>query len=267
MEETGTENTSTYLEDMFSLDGRVALVTGGNGGLGLGMALGLGRAGAKVLIAARNGDKNAAAEGTLREEGIEAGSIKCDVTQSNDVRSAVALAVDKFGSLDVLINSAGVSRPAPANQITTKQWDEVLNVNLRGTLNCSQEAFRVMKGTKERPTKIINIGSTYSMFGGAFVAAYGASKGGVVQLTKSLAVEWARKHICVNAIMPGWFETDMTAPIRMVPDTIKTIIKRTPMGRLGQPKEVAGAAVFLASQASDFITGACLWVDGGYSSS
>jgi 2-deoxy-D-gluconate 3-dehydrogenase len=122
-----------------------------------------------------------------------------------------------------------------------------------------------MKGARNRPAKIINVGSAYSKFGGAFVAAYSASKGGVVQLTRSLAVEWAPKNICVNAIVPGWFETEMTAPMRMVPDSLKNIIKRTPMGRLGLPDELAGAAVFLASPASDFITGICLWVDGGYS--
>jgi len=255
----------SHLESLFGLSGRVALVTGGNGGLGMGMALGLGRAGAKLAIVGRSEQKNARAEGMMREEGIEAVALKGDVTRVADVREVIARTVDQFGALDILVNNAGISRPTPATQITSASWDQVMEINLKSVLVCSQEAARVMKGARNRPAKIINVGSAYSKFGGSFVAAYAASKGGVAQLTKSLAVEWAPKNICVNAIVPGWFETEMTAPLRMVPDSIKSIIKRTPMGRFGLPDELAGAAVFLASPASDFITGVSLWVDGGYS--
>lgn len=256
----------TYLESLFSLEGRVALVTGGNGGLGLAIALGLGKAGAKVVIGARNEEKNKKALDILHEEGVEAIACKMDVTREAEVASAVENTVERYGALDILVNNAGVSKPAPAHQLNEATWNQVIAVNLTGVLICSREAVKVMKGTKERPAKIINIGSAYSRFGGAYVSAYSASKGGVIQLTRSLAVEWAPRYICVNAILPGWFETEMTAPLKMAPDSLKSIIKRTPFGRFGKPDELAGTAVFLASSASDFITGACVWVDGGYSS-
>lgn len=259
------KETKTYLESLFGLEGKVALVTGGNGGLGLAIAMGLGRAGAKVVIGARNEDKNKKALDMLHEEGVEAIACKMDVTREEEVKSAVDTAIEKYGSLDILVNNAGISRPAAAHQLNETTWSQVIAVNLTGVLVCSREVVKVMKGTRERPAKIINIGSAYSRFGGAYVSAYAASKGGVVQLTRSLAVEWAPRNICVNAILPGWFDTEMTAPLKMAPDSLKGIIKRTPFGRFGKPDEVAGAAVFLASSASDFITGACLWVDGGYS--
>lgn len=256
----------TYLESLFGLDGRVALVTGGNGGLGLAIALALGKAGAKIVIGARNEAKNKKALDALHEEGVDAIACKMDVTHEADVSAAIEAAIEKYGSLDILVNNAGISRPAPAHQLNETTWNQVIAVNLTGVLICSREAVKVMKGTKDKPAKIINIGSAYSRFGGAYVSAYSASKGGVIQLTRSLAVEWAARHICVNAVLPGWFETEMTAPLKIAPDNLKNIIKRTPFGRFGKPEELAGAAVFLASSASDFITGACVWVDGGYSS-
>jgi len=233
--------------------------------LGLAMAKGLGKAGARIVIVGRSDEKNSRAHGELLEEEITAIAVKGDVTQVNEIRNAVAMAMDKFGFLDVLVNSAGVSMAIPAHQMTDAQWSTVISTNLKGTFMCCQEVFRVMKGTKEKPAKIINIAGIYGFFGGSFVSAYSASKGAVVQLTRSLAVEWAPRNIRVNAIVPGWFETAMTAPIRMAPDTARGIIRRTPLGRFGLPEEVAGAAVFLASRAADFITGACISVDGGFS--
>ena len=233
--------------------------------MGLAMARGLGKAGARIVIVGRSEEKSSRALGGLLEDEITAIAVKGDVTQVNEIRNAVAVAMDKFGSLDALVNSAGVSMAIPAHQMTDAQWSTVISTNLKGTLMCCQEVFRVMKGTKEKPAKIINIAGMYGFFGGAFVSAYSASKGAVVQLTRSLAVEWAPRNIRVNAIVPGWFETAMTAPIRMAPDTARGILRRTPIGRFGLPEEVAGAAVFLASRASDFITGACISVDGGFS--
>lgn len=254
-----------YLKNKFGLENKTALVTGGNGGLGLAIAKGLGMAGAKVVIIGRNDEKNRKSEAELVEQGTQVYCVKADVTQSKDVRHAVAMAMDRFGSLDILVNSAGITMAAPAHQMTESQFGEVMSTNLKGTLLCCQEAYKVMKGIPQSPTKIINIASAYGFFGGAFVSAYSASKGGVIQLTRSLAVEWASKNIRVNAIVPGWFETAMTATMRMVPDSVKNIIRRTPLGRFGAPDEVAGTAVFLSSRSSDFLTGACIVVDGGYS--
>ncbi len=257
--------TTEYLLGQFGLEEKVVLVTGGNSGLGLAIAKGLGKAGAKVAIVGRNEEKNTGAEGVLLEEGIEAMALKADVTKSGEIRQAVARTVDKFGALDILVNSAGITLAVPSHQVTESQWSNVLSTNLKGTLICCQEAYRLMKGTRDDPAKIINIASAFGFFGGSFVAAYAASKGGVVQLTRSLAVEWGTRHIRANAIVPGWFETPMTAPMRMVPDTARGIIRRTPLGRFGLPDEVAGTAVFLASKAANYITGASIWVDGGYS--
>jgi len=254
-----------FLEKQFGLNNKVALVTGGNSGLGLAVAKGLGAAGAKVVILGRNEEKNERATGKLLEEGIDATAVGADVTEAREVRQAVARALDKYGGLDILVNSAGITMASPAHQVTELQWSSVISTNLKGAMLCCQEAYRVMKPSRENPSKIINIAGIYGTLGGTHVAAYAASKGGLIQLTRSLAVEWAPKNIRVNAIMPGWFETAMTAPIRMVPDSAKSIIRRTPLGRFGKPDEIAGAAVFLASGASDFITGACVYVDGGFS--
>ncbi len=254
-----------FLEKQFGLSNKVALVTGGNSGLGLAIAKGLGSAGAKVVIMGRNEEKNEQAEGKLLEENIDAVAVKADVTKAQEVRNALAKAMDKYGGLDILVNSAGITMASPTHQVTEPQWSSVISTNLKGTLLCCQETHRMVKPSREEPAKIINIAGIYGVLGGSFVAAYAASKGGVIQLTRSLAVEWASKNIRVNAIVPGWFETAMTAPIRMVPDSAKGIMRRTPLGRFGKPDEIAGAAVFLASRASDFITGACIWVDGGFS--
>lgn len=256
---------ANYLMDVFGLSDKTAFVTGGNSGLGLSIARGLGRAGANIVIAGRNEEKNKLAQESLIEEEIEVKTVVADVTKSGEVRHAIAGAMDTYSSIDILVNSAGITMASPAHRITEPQWAEVLNVNLKGTLLCCQEAGRVMKGTTENPAKIINIAGLYGFFGGSFVAAYAASKGGVVQLTKSLAVEWARRYILVNAIVPGWFETTMTAPMRMTPDTARGILRSTPLGRFGAPDEINGTALFLASRASNFITGSCVWVDGGYS--
>lgn len=254
-----------FIEKQFGLSDKVALITGGNGGLGLAIARGLGAAGAKVVVLGRNEEKNKEAEGKLLEENIDAISVKADVTKAQEIRQAVARALDKHGGLDILVNSAGITMASPAHQVTEPQWSSVISTNLKGTLLCCREAYRVMKPRREEPAKIINIAGIYGALGGSFVVAYAASKGGVIQLTRSLAVEWAPKNIRVNAIVPGWFETAMTAPIRMAPDSAKVIMRRTPLGRFGKPDEIAGTAVFLASRASDFITGACIWVDGGFS--
>jgi 2-deoxy-D-gluconate 3-dehydrogenase len=247
----------------FDLDGRVAIVTGGNGGIGQAIATGLARAGAAVVIAARNQEKTARAVAKLRSAGARCLGISCDVTRDGDIRGALATTIREFGRLDILVNDAGTSAGASPESMTEAQWDMVLDTNLKGVFMFSRAAhsdfLRVGGG------KIINIGSMMSIFGDKGSVVYSVSKGGVVQLTKSLAIAWAPDNIQVNAICPGWFPTDLTTPFRQDPESYQTIIKRTPAGRFGELEELAGSAVFLASGASNFITGQSIVVDGGFS--
>jgi len=246
----------------FDLRGRVALVTGGNGGIGRGIALGLGSAGASIAIAARNEAKTDAVLEELKVCGIKAIGVRCDVTQREEIDAAVQIAREAFGGLHVLVNNAGVSGGGDPEEISEAVWDEVLDTNLKATFHFSQAAYPLL--VEAGGGKIINIGSEYSSFGSAHVLPYSASKGGVIQLTRSLAIAWAQKNIQVNALIPGWIRTEMTARVDKVPQLRDAILRRTPAGRFGDPKELAGPAVFLASHASDFVTGISLPVDGGY---
>jgi 2-deoxy-D-gluconate 3-dehydrogenase len=247
----------------FDLSGRVAFVTGGNGGIGLGMALGLARAGADIVIAARNVEKSDAAAGEIRAVGRRCTTVACDVSRREDVKNAVAVALDAFGRLDIVVNNAGVAIRGAPESLQEDAWDRVLDINLKGTFLCAQAAHPALVAAGGG--KIINVGSEYSLFGSPVVPSYSASKGGVVQLTKSLAVAWARDNIQVNTIIPGWIRTDMTAGVIADSREYDRIVGRTPARRFGEPSELAGAAVFLASKASDFITGQCIVVDGGFS--
>lgn len=248
---------------LFSLEGRTAIVTGGNGGIGRGIALALAAAGAKVCVAGRNDDKNDRACAEIAALGSEALAAHCDVNDVDDIEATIAATVEAFGSLDIVVNNAGISSINSPEAMTDQEWESVINTNLTSVFRFSRAAHPALaKGGG----KVINIGSMYSLFGFPLLASYGASKGGVVQLTKSLATAWAAQNIQVNAILPGWIETDMTAPIEDdMPDFHAEIIARTPAGRFGQPEELGGAAVFLASAASDFVTGQSIAVCGGYS--
>lgn len=248
--------------DLFNLSGRTALVTGGNGGIGRGIALGFAKAGANVLIAARNNAKTDQVLEELIVLGAACAGIQCDVSSKADRSAALELAQELFGGLDILVNNAGISAGGPAETIPEETWDAVIDTNLKAVFGFSQAAYPLLKASAKG--KIINIGSEYSLFGSALVVPYSASKGGVIQLTKSLAVAWAKDNIQVNAIIPGWISTDMTAPVEASP-MYDAIITRTPAARFGTPQELEGAAVLLASSASDFITGISLPVDGGYS--
>jgi len=249
---------------LFDLEGRVALVTGGNGGIGLGMALGLAAAGASVVIAARNPAKNAAAIEALEAVGARCGALEVDVADEAACRAMAAAAKDRFGRLDILVNNAGIARRRRPEAMSVADWNAVLQVNLTAALVAAQGAYPLMKNAGGG--KIINIGSMYSLFGAPYVSAYAASKGAIVQLTKSLAAAWAADSIQVNAILPGWIDTDMTRPARTgSAEFDAAVVARTPAARWGEPADFAGPAVFLASAASDFITGASLIVDGGYS--
>jgi 2-deoxy-D-gluconate 3-dehydrogenase len=251
-------------DEMFGLEGRVAVVTGGNAGIGLGIASGLGRAGATVVVAARDEARTAKAVGNLRALGLPATGLAVDVRDEASVRALVKSTVDAFGRVDILVNNAGIALRNAPQDCTLADWNQVVSVNLTGIFLCSREVHPHM--STSGGGKIINVGSMFSIFGSDLVASYAASKGGVVQLTKSLAVAWAKDNIQVNAILPGWIHTDLTAPIKHVPERYNAITVRIPHGRWGEPEEIAGAAVFLASRASDYVTGVSLPVDGGYSS-
>lgn len=234
----------------FSLTGKTAVVTGGNGGLGLMIALGLKEAGARVIGAGRNPEKNAAAARQLD------GCVQLDVTDAADVDSLF----ESVGPAEILVNAAGFALVGQSANVAPEEFRSVLEVHVTGSFLCARAAARRMHGGG----KIINIGSMYSQFGSPVAGSYAAAKAGILGLTRSLAVEFASRNIQVNAILPGWFETDSTRPLFATP-LGERILALTPAGRYGQGREVAAAAVFLASDAASFITGAALPVDGGYS--
>ena len=249
----------------FDLAGRVAIVTGGNGGIGLGMATGLAQAGASVVVAGRNAGKSAAAVKALQALGAKAAAVEADVSQQPACRALIAATLDQFGRLDILVNNAGTNIRKQPQDYTLEEWKSVLDTNLTSAFFCSQAAYPAM--LKAGGGKIINIGSMMSIFGAAFAGPYGASKGGMVQLTKSLASAWAKDNIQVNAVLPGWIDTELTRGARKeVAGLHERVLARTPAGRWGDPADFAGIAVFLASSAADFVTGAAIPVDGGYSS-
>jgi 2-deoxy-D-gluconate 3-dehydrogenase len=247
----------------FDLSGSVAIVTGGNGGIGLGIAEGLARAGADIAIAARNNEKTSGAVAKIEAIGRRCLGLRCDVLDRRDIAKVVETVEAKLGRISILVNNAGVAAGGPPQSLEEEVWDRVVNTNLKAGFLFAQACHPAM--VRNGGGKVINIGSEYSLFGSAAVLPYSASKGGVVQMTKSLAVAWARDNIQVNCIIPGWITTDMTAGISRNPDGYKRIVERTPARRFGTPEECAGAAVFLASRASDFVTGQSICVDGGYS--
>jgi 2-dehydro-3-deoxy-D-gluconate 5-dehydrogenase len=246
----------------FDLTGKVAIVTGGNGGIGYGIARGLAQAGANIVIAARHPAKNAQATAALREIGLKALSVSMDVRHEASVQATVQAAVEAFGGVDILVNNAGINIRKAPQDYTLEEWQQVINTNLTGVFLCSRAVYPYM--VKAGGGKIINIGSMTSIFGSSVSPVYAATKGGVVQFTKSLALFWAKDNIQVNVILPGWIHTDLTASASS--ERYNFIKARIPHGRWGEPDELAGAAVFLASRASDYVTGIALPVDGGYTS-
>jgi 2-dehydro-3-deoxy-D-gluconate 5-dehydrogenase len=249
--------------DEFDLSGRVAIVTGGNGGIGRGIALGLAKAGADIAIAARNAEKLESTAAEIRALGRRCAAIGCDVTKRSDIEAAITRTKAELGHPEILVNNAGVTGGGRPESIPEETWDRVLDTNLKACFVFAQAAYPSMKTVGRG--KIINIGSEYSLFGSPTVLPYSASKGGVVQLTKSLAVAWAKDNIQVNCIIPGWITTDMTAPAIENKEFYDGIIARTPARRFGEPEELGGVAVLLASKAGDFVTGQSICVDGGYS--
>ncbi len=249
----------------FDLKGKAALVTGGNGGIGLGMAKGLAQAGASIAVAGRDDKKNAGAVAALKSLGVTAIAVKADLKEEKSARAMVDEAAQKLGRLDILVNNAGMNIRKPPQALTLEEWKEVMDTNLTSAFVASQAAYPHLK--RAGVGKIINTGSMMSIFGAAYLAPYAASKAGIVQLTKALACAWAKDNIQVNAVLPGWIDTAMTQKARVeLTGLNERVLSRTPAGRWGEPADMAGIAVFLASPASDFITGAAIPVDGGYSS-
>ena len=249
---------------LFDLGGRVAVVTGGNGGIGLGMAQGLAEAGAAVIIAGRDEAKSAAAVKKLTAAGAKAAAIAVDVTSAESCRALIAAAAKKFGRLDILVNNAGTNIRKQPEEYSLEEWHTVIATNLTSAFVCAQAAYPEMVAAGAG--KIINIGSMMSIFGASFAVPYAASKGGIVQMTRALATAWAKDNIQVNAVLPGWIDTDLTRKARAQVDGLHDrVLARTPAGRWGTPADHAGIAVFLASAASDFVTGTAIPVDGGYS--
>ena len=252
------------LERAFDLTGRVAVVTGGNGGIGLGMARGMAAAGAAIVVAGRNRDKSRRAVAELVGLGAKAVAIEVDVADEASVEALIAGTVERLGRLDVLVNNAGINIRKPAHELALAEWRQVIDTNLTSAFMAGRAAHPVMK--KQGGGKIINIGSMMSIFGASFAPAYAASKGGIVQLTRSMANAWAPDHIQVNAVLPGWIDTELTTNARReVPGLHERVLSRIPDGRWGNGDDMAGVAVFLASRASDYVTGAAIPVDGGYS--
>jgi 2-dehydro-3-deoxy-D-gluconate 5-dehydrogenase len=251
---------------LFDLHGKVALVTGGNGGIGLGIARGLARAGADVAIAGRNADKHAAAVEQLKGLGVKAIGLIADVTDAADVRRMVAEAGEQLGGPDILIANAGINIRKAPQEYSLEEWHRIVDTNLTSVFICCQAVYPEMR--RRGGGKIVTIGSMASLFGFDMAAIYAATKGGVVQLTRSLAMAWAKDHIQVNCILPGWIDTDLTRGARQVIGGLsERVVQGTPSGRWGDPDDLAGAAVFFSSPASDFVTGTALPVDGGFSSS
>ena len=247
--------------DQFDLTGRVAIVTGGNGGIGLGMARGLSRAGAAVAVVGRNREKSHDAASSLGERAF---AVEADVTRDADIHTMVAEVAERAGRIDILVNNAGINIRKRPEDLAESEWRAVLDTNLTSAFLCSRACHPHMR--EAGGGKILNNGSMMSLFANAWTPAYAASKGGMVQLTKSLAAAWAVDGIQVNCFLPGWIDTDLTRRAReQVPELHERVLSRTPAGRWGDIDEFQGIAVFLASRASDFVTGAVITVDGGYS--
>jgi NAD(P)-dependent dehydrogenase (short-subunit alcohol dehydrogenase family) len=249
---------------MFDLTGRVAIVTGGSVGLGRQMAEGLAEMGANLVLCARKKERCVRAAEELQKSGVEVLALGCDVKEPRSIQEVADAAVKQFGRIDILINNAGTSWGAPVESMTLEQWNKVIETNLTGTFLFSQAVGKVM--IAQRRGKIINIASVAGLRGSSpnFSAiGYSASKGGVIIFTKDLACKWGMHNIHVNAIAPGWFPTEMSA--KLIERNKEALLANVPLGRFGGPHDLKGAAIFLASDASDFVTGNILVVDGGQS--
>jgi 2-dehydro-3-deoxy-D-gluconate 5-dehydrogenase len=250
--------------ELFGLKGKVAIVTGGNGGIGLGMARGLADAGADIAVVGRNEEKSKAAVADLEARGVKAVAVATDVTDKEAVGRMVERVKSELGRIDILVNNAGINIRKPPHAIELEEWSSVIDTNLTSAFLCSKAVHAAMKAAGGG--KVINIGSMMSIFGASFAPAYAASKGGIVQFTRACACAWAADNIQANAILPGWIDTDLTKRARSEIDGLHNkVLARTPAARWGAIDDFAGIAVFLASPASDFVTGTAIPIDGGFS--
>jgi len=247
---------------IFDLRGRTALITGGSRGLGAGAARALAAAGANVVVAARSADDLRAVCAAIEADGGRAHAIVADVTDEAAVEAMVLAAAARFGRLDILVNNAGKNVRKPALELSAAEFDDVLSLNLRSYFLCARAAGRLM--VAQGYGRVINVSSILSSIGLPSQTAYSASKGGVASLTRVLAIEWASHGVTVNAIGPTYFETELTRPLYEDPERREFITSRTPMGRWGQPSELDGALIFLASAAAGYITSQTIFVDGGW---
>jgi 2-deoxy-D-gluconate 3-dehydrogenase len=249
---------------LFDLTGKVGIVTGGNGGIGFGMARGLAQCGAAVMVGARDAAKNAAAVEELAGLGAQSAAVEVDLTQEESCKAMVQATLDRFGRLDILVNNAGTNVRKQPEEYTLDEWHQILSTNLSSAFMCSQAAYPAMKAAGGG--KIIMIGSMMSIFGASFAAPYAATKGGIVQMAKAMACAWGKDNIQVNSVLPGWIDTALTRQARRdLAGLEERVVARTPAGRWGDPDDFAGIAAYLASSSSNFVTGAAITVDGGYS--
>jgi NAD(P)-dependent dehydrogenase (short-subunit alcohol dehydrogenase family) len=249
--------------DQFSLKGKCGLVTGAGSGIGKAMAMGLAEAGAKVALAGRNMEKLAKAEAEIRASGLDVTHFQVDMAEANSISRLTESVLREFGRIDFLFNNAGMIHRAPLEEFPIKEWEEMIKVNLTGPFLLSQAVARHMIEKKIKGS-IINTSSLIAVLGGVTVPAYAATKGGLTQLTKSMCNDLAKYGIRVNAIGPGWVKTEMTGALQNNSERFQAISDRIPLGRWADPEDLAGLAVFLASEASAYITGQVIFIDGGY---
>ena len=249
--------------EKFSLKGKSGIVTGGGSGIGRAIAKGLIQAGAEIVIAGRSKEKLEKTANEIRSFGGPVVAIQADISKIGDIKELVDRTVKEFGKIDFLFNNAGIIRRSPSEEFTEKDWDETMDTNLKGPFFLAQAVARVMISQK-RKGKIINTSSLRAIQGGKQVPAYTASKGGLAQLTKSMANDWAKYNILVNALGPGWVKTELTEALQQDRERYAEITSRIPLGRWAEPEDLVGTAIFLASDASDYVTGQTIFVDGGW---
>jgi 2-dehydro-3-deoxy-D-gluconate 5-dehydrogenase len=249
--------------EKFSLKEKSGIVTGGGSGIGKAIAKGLVQAGAEIVIVGRNRERLEKAATEIEKFGGPVIALQADISKIEEIKKVVDRAVKEFGKIDFLFNNAGIVRRAPSEDFTEKDWDETISTNLKGPFFLAQAVARVMISQK-RKGKIINTSSLSAVQGGKRVPAYAASKGGLSQVTKSMANDWAKYNILVNAIGPGWVKTELTEPLQQDIERYTEITSRIPLGRWADPEDLVGAAIFLASDASDYVTGQTIFVDGGW---
>lgn len=254
----------TTVRDLcYEISGRVGIVTGASSGLGVTYAETLAESGVNVVIAARRYGRLVEVAKRLEKLGTRVIPVKTDVTKEDDVKKMVETTIENFGKVDISVNNAGVASVSPSIEMSLEEWNKVINVNLTGVFLCARIAAREM--IKQKHGKIINIASIYGAVGDVFPSApYYATKGAVINLTRAFAIEWAPHKINVNAIAPGFFPSEMTAPIFKDEVSLKHIISKTPLGRTGRPLDLKAALLYLASPASDYVTGQTFFIDGGW---